>query len=51
MLSELVARLIVLLLATFAFVAPARAGGKTNARPPTLTIGPPLYGARMRRVD
>lgn len=40
---SLVARLIVLLLATFAFAAPASAGGEAKAKPPTLTIGPPRY--------
>jgi len=36
-----VAHLIVLLLATFAFAAPASADGKTKAKPPTLVIGSP----------
>jgi hypothetical protein len=44
------ARLLVLLLATFAFAAPARAGGKTKAKPPTLTIGPPIYKFTVDRA-
>jgi hypothetical protein len=45
-----VARLIILLLATFAFAAPATAGGKTKAKPPTITIGPPLYRLALDRA-